>query len=172
MNDRRSEEQPPVELLVFHLARRAIPRAGARVDDAVGDFAVAFAIELEVLAAAGVGDLRERRAVERRANRRGRRRRVARVARRFRDAAAHGRADADDEDGNVCARARGAATRATSPLHAWPSDTSTNAFAFGDLPYSSSSFSIEPHAPGDARARCWCPRSCRLRDGTATRDSR
>ena len=38
--------------------------------------------------------------------------------------------------------------RATSPLQAWPSVTSTNAFAFGDLPYSSVSFSISrmPHA--------------------------
>ena len=44
--------------------------------------------------------------------------------------------------------ARSSATRATSPLHAWPSVTSTNALAFGDLPYSSLSFSISrmPHA--------------------------
>ena len=38
--------------------------------------------------------------------------------------------------------------RATSPLQAWPSVTSTNVFAFGDLPYSSVSRSMSrmPHA--------------------------
>ena len=70
MNTAAASRQPPVELLVRDLqaARAGAPARG--VDDPVGDLAVAFAIELEVLAAAGVGDHRQRRAIERRANRR------------------------------------------------------------------------------------------------------
>src|SRR5258708_2552930 len=57
---RRGDQAAPVQLLALEL-QPARPRAAARrVDDLVGDLAIALAIELEILAAARVGDLHQR----------------------------------------------------------------------------------------------------------------
>jgi len=81
----------------YQLAIILLHHAARGVDDAIGDFAIALAIELEIIAAAGPRDLRERCTIERGMNRRLRRGLVARVGRRLGDAAARRGADADDE---------------------------------------------------------------------------
>src|SRR5438034_6482331 len=50
----RGEETPPIQLLVLHLDAARSGAAPGGVDDPVRDLAIAFAIELEVLAAAGI----------------------------------------------------------------------------------------------------------------------
>ena len=60
---------------------------------------------------------------------------------RLGDHPAHRGADADDVHRDAAAAAPPAATSATLPLHAWPSEMTTNAFGLPLLPNSSSSFS-------------------------------
>src|SRR6185503_8063932 len=77
---RGQEQQAPVQLLVRYLEAARAGAAAGGVDDRVRDLAVAFTIELEVLAAAGVGDQHQRLPFERRPDRRLARRRVVRPA--------------------------------------------------------------------------------------------
>ena len=60
------QQEAPVELLVRDLQPARSRALARRVDDLVRDLAIALAVELEVLAAAGVRNRRERRAIERR----------------------------------------------------------------------------------------------------------
>src|SRR5580765_8442978 len=101
-NNTGEEQELPVELLaaLFGLRYhgRDSPAANA-FDDPECDVAIGYTTDLEVLAAAGRGDLAKRVAIEDRMHRRGRRRPVG--ARRLRNhPAAHG-PDADDVDGDL-----------------------------------------------------------------------
>jgi hypothetical protein len=87
------QQGAPVQLL-----ERFIDATGARpppraVDDRVGDIPIVLAPKLEVTTAAGIGDDTQRRSIEG-----GRQHGTRRVAVRFRNDAARGRAHADDEN--------------------------------------------------------------------------
>ena len=106
--DRRPREAAPVELFARDFQAARSGAFARRVDDAVRDLAIAFAIQLHVFAAARRRDHRQRIPIERRPDLRLRRRRRDRSAsrnrrrlRRFRNPAAVGGADADDVHGNL-----------------------------------------------------------------------
>src|SRR5262249_12416120 len=63
--DGGGRQAAPVQLLAFELEPARAGAAARSVDDLVRNLAIAFAVELEILAAAGIGDHGERGAIER-----------------------------------------------------------------------------------------------------------
>mgnify|MGYP003694318725 CR=1 FL=1 len=168
MKDGRRRQAAPVTLFAFQLQPA---RAGApprRVDDPVGDFAVAFAIELQILAAAGCSRSSRATPIERRVNRRLDRRRVVRLARRLRESGPPTVVPTPTTNTGTSLVAAIFSARATLAAPRLSVGDEHERLRVRRLAVQLGVFLDRAACPTRCRARCWCPTSCRPRGGTAT----